>query len=104
MQIKQKQVVGFLFDHLKELEAARTLPAAWNNEHVCAYTLCVYAQRGTVLLCISTTHAGALMCGGMILEGVGQEGLLHAGFSASLHGPTACGHDYYSGPKVKTNL
>ena len=30
------------FDHLKELEAARTLPAAWNNEHVCAYTLCLY--------------------------------------------------------------
>ena len=44
MQIKQKQVVGFFFDHLKELEAARTLPAAWNNEHVCAYTLFVYTH------------------------------------------------------------
>ena len=48
--------LDFFFDHLKELEAARTLPAAWNNEHMCAYTIhivcihivCVY----TLCVCI----------------------------------------------------
>ena len=47
--IEGNKTCGWIFfDHLKELEAARTLPAAWNNEHVCAYTLCVYT------LCVYT--------------------------------------------------
>ena len=57
--IEGNKTCGWIFfDHLKELEAARTLPAAWNNEHVCAYTLFVYTHCLCIhIVCVYTLCA-----------------------------------------------